>query len=50
MAARLLKAERDRALAADGGSAVEVHLTMDSQHCLWSCPPDREKNPTVEGG
>lgn len=45
MAARLLKAERDRVLAADGGSAVEVHLTMDSQNCLWSGCPDRGKKP-----
>ena len=46
MAARLLKAERDRALAANRGTAAgEVHLMMDSQHRLQSGPVDRQKTP-----
>lgn len=45
MAGRLLKAEGDRALAANRGTAVEVHLRMDFQHCLHSAPPDGQKNP-----
>lgn len=51
MAVRLLKAERDRVLATNGGTAVrEGHLTMDSPHCLQSGPSDRQKKPTGERG
>lgn len=46
MAVRLLKAERDRVLATNRGTAVrEGHLTMDSPHCLQSGPSDRQKKP-----
>jgi len=50
MAGRQLKAESDRALAANRLTAVGVHLMMDSQPRLQSAPPDRQKNPTGERG
>lgn len=36
------------ALAANRGTAVEVHLMMDSQHYLQSGLPDRQKTPLEE--